>query len=57
MELKEFTRLGVYAVPASLAAASGRQLLQDAADRLGRPCVRTERTGRVEREVLAAADG
>ncbi|MEU8620531.1 universal stress protein [Streptomyces sp. NPDC048623] len=40
-----------------LAAASARQLLQDAADRLGRPCTRTERTGRVEREVVAAAEG
>ncbi|MEU9700580.1 universal stress protein [Streptomyces sp. NPDC047981] len=40
-----------------LAAASGQRLLQDAADRLGRPCTRTERTGRVEREVLAAAEG
>ncbi|MDX2561813.1 universal stress protein [Streptomyces sp. TX20-6-3] len=40
-----------------LAADSARQLLQDAADRLGRPCTRTERTGRVEREVVAAAEG
>jgi nucleotide-binding universal stress UspA family protein len=32
-------------------------LLQSAADRLGRPCTRTERTGRVEREVVAAAEG
>ncbi|WP_369148445.1 universal stress protein [Streptomyces sp. R44] len=40
-----------------LATASGQRLLQDAADRLGRPCSRTERTGRVEREVVAAAEG
>jgi len=40
-----------------LAAASAQRLLQDAADRLGRPCARTERTGRVEREVVAAAEG
>ncbi|MEU6622827.1 universal stress protein [Streptomyces litmocidini] len=40
-----------------LAAASARQLLQDAADRLDRPCTRVERTGRVEREVVAAAEG
>ncbi|WP_370410334.1 universal stress protein [Streptomyces fradiae] len=40
-----------------LAAASARQLLQDAAERLGRPCTRTERTGRVEHEVVAAAEG
>ncbi|MDQ0687234.1 nucleotide-binding universal stress UspA family protein [Streptomyces achromogenes] len=40
-----------------LAAASAEQLLADAAQRLGRVCTRTERTGRVEREVVAAADG
>ncbi len=40
-----------------LAAASAGTLLQAAADRLGRPCTRVERTGRVEREVVAAADG
>ncbi|CAL9672987.1 hypothetical protein SUDANB105_07654 [Streptomyces sp. enrichment culture] len=40
-----------------LAAASAQELLQAAADRLGRPCARTERTGRVEREVVAAAEG
>ncbi|MFE5589503.1 universal stress protein [Streptomyces sp. NPDC056549] len=40
-----------------LAATSARQLLQDAADRLERPCTRSERTGRVEREVVAAAEG
>jgi len=38
-----------------LAAASAQQLLQAAADRLQRPCTRIERTGRVEREVVAAA--
>ncbi|MGX1471592.1 UNVERIFIED_CONTAM: nucleotide-binding universal stress UspA family protein [Streptomyces canus] len=40
-----------------LAADSARQLLQKAADRLGRPCTRIERTGRSEREVVAAAQG
>ncbi|MEV5320189.1 universal stress protein [Streptomyces sp. NPDC052687] len=40
-----------------LAAASARVLLQAAADRLGLPCTRVERTGRVEREVVAAAEG
>ncbi|MCG6494365.1 universal stress protein [Kitasatospora sp. A2-31] len=41
----------------TLAAASARHLLAAAADRLGRPCARVERTGRVEREVVAAAEG
>ncbi|MFF4674832.1 universal stress protein [Streptomyces sp. NPDC001279] len=40
-----------------MATASAGQLLADAAQRLGRPCTRTERTGRVEREVVAAAEG
>ncbi|MFG2881254.1 universal stress protein [Streptomyces sp. NPDC048297] len=40
-----------------LAAASADQLLDDAARRLGRPCARVDRTGRVEREVVAAAEG
>lgn len=40
-----------------LAAASAESLLQAAADRLGRPCTRVERTGRVEREVVAATEG
>ncbi|MCX4545946.1 universal stress protein [Streptomyces sp. NBC_01565] len=40
-----------------LAAASAEQLLARAAERLGRPCTRVERTGRVEREVVAAAEG
>lgn len=39
------------------AATSAQELLQSAADRLGRPCTRTERTGRVEREVVAEAEG
>jgi nucleotide-binding universal stress UspA family protein len=39
-----------------LAAASADQLLRAAADRLGAPCTRAERTGRVEREVVAAAE-
>lgn len=37
-----------------LAAASAGQLLEAAADRLGRPCTRMERAGRVEREVVVA---
>jgi len=41
----------------SLAAASARQLLAAAATRLGRPCTSSERTGRAEREVVAAAEG
>ena len=40
-----------------LAAASAQQLLGAAAARLGRPCTRLERSGRIEREVVAAADG
>ncbi len=40
-----------------LAAASARQLLRAAAERLGRPCTRLERSGRIEREVVAAAEG
>ena len=40
-----------------LGAVSARQLLDAAAERLGRPCTRVERRGRVEREVVAAADG
>ncbi|MFF4580147.1 universal stress protein [Streptomyces sp. NPDC001389] len=40
-----------------LAHAAGEQLLADAAARLGRPCIRQERAGRVEREVVAAAEG
>jgi len=39
-----------------LAAASAQQLLGAAAERLGRPCTRLERSGRIEREVVAAAD-
>jgi nucleotide-binding universal stress UspA family protein len=40
-----------------LAAASARELLDAAAERLGRPCTKVARSGRVEREVVAAADG
>jgi len=40
-----------------LAAASAGQLLAAAATRLGRPCTRSERTGRTEQEVVAAAEG
>jgi nucleotide-binding universal stress UspA family protein len=39
-----------------LAADSAGHLLGAAADRLGRPCTRRELTGRVEREVVAAAE-
>ena len=42
---------------AAFAAAAGARLLEDAAHRLARPCDRVERHGRVEREVVAAADG
>jgi nucleotide-binding universal stress UspA family protein len=38
-------------------AAAGRDLLDAAARRLGRPCTRSERHGRAEREVVAAAEG
>ncbi|MFF0428289.1 universal stress protein [Streptomyces sp. NPDC004520] len=41
----------------TLAAASAQHLLDAAADRLGRRCAHVERTGRVEREVVAAAGG
>lgn len=40
-----------------LAATSGAELLRAAADRLGRPARLEERHGRVEREVVAAAEG
>jgi nucleotide-binding universal stress UspA family protein len=40
-----------------LATAAAHQLLDDAAARLSRPCRKVERAGRVESEVLAAADG
>jgi nucleotide-binding universal stress UspA family protein len=40
-----------------LAVASAEQLLAAAAQRLGRPCTQTERSGRAEREVLTAAEG
>ncbi|MEU5401772.1 universal stress protein [Streptomyces sp. NPDC005963] len=42
---------------ADLAARSADRLLSQAAERLDRPCTRWERTGRVEREVVAAARG
>ena len=42
---------------AELGAASARDLLEAAASRLGRPCTTQERHGRVEREVVAAAEG
>ncbi|MFE1313231.1 universal stress protein [Streptomyces sp. NPDC058755] len=41
----------------ALGDSSAAELLAAAAERLGRPCTREERTGRVEREVVAAADG
>jgi nucleotide-binding universal stress UspA family protein len=40
-----------------LAAASAEELLLAAAGRLGRPCTPLERSGRVERAVVAAAEG
>ena len=40
-----------------LAAASAQQLQRAAAERLGRPCTQLERSGRIEREVVAAAEG
>ncbi len=40
-----------------LARASAGELLDEAARRLGLPCDRAERRGRVEREVILAADG
>lgn len=40
-----------------LATASAERLLAEAAQRLARPCERVERTGRVEREVVTAAEG
>ncbi|MET7480373.1 universal stress protein [Streptomyces sp. NPDC005648] len=39
-----------------MAAESADRLLRAAADRLGRPCGRVERAGRVEREVVRAAE-
>ncbi|QTE02640.1 universal stress protein [Streptomyces cyanogenus] len=41
----------------ALGGTSAASLLAAAAERLGRPCVREERSGRVEREVVAAAEG
>ncbi|MBL1084436.1 universal stress protein [Streptomyces actinomycinicus] len=41
----------------ALGGASAAALLDAAAERLGRPCTRQERSGRVEREVVAAAEG
>jgi len=38
-----------------LAAESAQRLLQQAADRLGLPCTRIARSGRIEREVIATA--
>jgi nucleotide-binding universal stress UspA family protein len=40
-----------------LGAESAADLLRAAADRLDRPCARQQRTGRPEREVIAAAEG
>ncbi|NUP52734.1 MAG: universal stress protein [Catenulispora sp.] len=39
------------------ATTSARELLTAAAERLGRECTQVERTGRVEHEVVAAAEG
>ncbi|GAA3153574.1 hypothetical protein GCM10010521_46750 [Streptomyces rameus] len=41
----------------ALGGTSASALLDAAAARLGRPCAREERSGRVEREVVAAAAG
>ncbi|MFF9391678.1 universal stress protein [Streptomyces griseoluteus] len=41
----------------ALGDGSAAELLDTAAERLGRPCVREERAGRPEREVVAAAEG
>ncbi|MFD4725257.1 universal stress protein [Streptomyces seoulensis] len=41
----------------ALGDGSATELLDAAAARLGRPCVREERSGRPEREVVAAAEG
>ncbi|MFH9085047.1 universal stress protein [Streptomyces sp. NPDC017673] len=41
----------------ALGGTSATALLDAAAERLGRSCVREERSGRVEREVVAAAEG
>ncbi|MFJ5966262.1 universal stress protein [Streptomyces sp. NPDC093060] len=41
----------------ALGGSSAAELLTAAAERLGRPCTREERTGRVERAVVAAAEG
>lgn len=41
---------------AALGAAAARELLDEAAARLGRPCLVLQRTGRVETEVVTAAD-
>jgi nucleotide-binding universal stress UspA family protein len=40
---------------AGISASSATELLDAAAERLGRPCERIARTGRTEREVVAAA--
>ncbi|MFG3024199.1 universal stress protein [Streptomyces sp. NPDC048254] len=40
-----------------LGGTSAAELLDAAEARLGRPCTRLERTGRVEREVVAVAEG
>jgi nucleotide-binding universal stress UspA family protein len=42
---------------AGISASSAAELLDAAAGRLGRPCERIARTGRVEREVVAASEG
>lgn len=39
-----------------LGSSSAAELMDAAAARLGRPCTRVERAGRVEREVVAAAE-
>ena len=42
---------------ADIAATAAQRLLDDAADRFGRPCIKIQRVGRPETEVIAAAAG
>jgi nucleotide-binding universal stress UspA family protein len=41
---------------AQISAESAASLLQAAAERLGRPCTKVHRSGRIEREVVAVAE-
>ncbi|MGW7522160.1 hypothetical protein [Streptomyces sp. NPDC054783] len=42
---------------APFGGSSAAELLDAVAERLGRPCAREERSGRVEREVVTATEG